>query len=362
MLSRAELRARGREAFKRNYWRCVLVAIILAIVSSGFRSAGSNSSTQSNSLFSQQETGQTNSLFPQADSPITSLEEQYNLPNSFSNYGNMFINQLSSGYLPPFVLMGLSALALIVFLLEVFVFNVVEVGGCRFFTNNSTGGPEKAQFGDLVCGFQGGNYGTVVLTLFLRQLFITLWSLLLIIPGIIKAYEYSMVPYILSDYPGISRKEAFEISKDMMNGNKMSLFLLEFSFIGWYILSALTFNIVGVLYVYPYVHATIAEFYLELKRSMYGSSKSQSAYSDQDYYSSNYNGGFSSSDNYGESSYSNSDNYGESSYSNDDNYGPSSYSNHDNYGAGSYSNDDNYSGSSSDDGWNNTDDDYNVGR
>ena len=101
--------------------------------------------------------------------------------------------------------------------------------------------------------------------MFLRDLFIGLWSLLFIIPGIIKSYEYRMVAYILADQPELTRKEAFELSRKMMNGNKWNAFVLDLSFIGWGFLAAITFGILGVFYVNPYIQHTDAALYLKLK-------------------------------------------------------------------------------------------------
>ena len=109
----------------------------------------------------------------------------------------------------------------------------------------------------------------VVLTEFLRGLFTFLWSLLFVIPGIIKGYEYMLIPYLLADNPQMDREEAFAKSKEMMDGNKWSLFCLDFSFIGWMILSACTFGI-GDLFLNPYTHMATAHFYLNLSRGSSG--------------------------------------------------------------------------------------------
>lgn len=90
-------------------------------------------------------------------------------------------------------------------------------------------------------------------------------SLLFIIPGIIKSYEYRMVAYILADQPELTRKEAFELSRKMMNGNKWNAFVLDLSFIGWGFLTAITFGILGIFYVNPYIQHTNAALYLKLK-------------------------------------------------------------------------------------------------
>ena len=79
-----------------------------------------------------------------------------------------------------------------------------------------------------------------------KEISIFLWSILLIVPGIIKSYEYYMIPYIIADNPNIKRKRAFEISKQMMKGQKWKTFIFELSFILWNILSSLTFGIVGI--------------------------------------------------------------------------------------------------------------------
>lgn len=98
----------------------------------------------------------------------------------------------------------------------------------------------------------------------LMSLFIFLWTLLLIVPGIIKAFSYSMAFYILAENPDMSTREVLKASEKMMKGHKMDLFLLELSFIGWGFLCLCTFGIVS-LYVYPYMSATTANFYNSIK-------------------------------------------------------------------------------------------------
>lgn len=94
--------------------------------------------------------------------------------------------------------------------------------------------------------------------------FTFLWSLLFFIPGIVKAYSYSMTFFILKDNPEMSAIDAITESRRMMNGNKWRLFCLDFSFIGWILLSALTCGILYIL-VYPYMYAARAAFYESLK-------------------------------------------------------------------------------------------------
>jgi len=104
------------------------------------------------------------------------------------------------------------------------------------------------------------------LVMFFTGLFTVLWSLLLIVPGIIKAFGYSMAFYIMYDNPEIKPLEALKKSQIMMKGYKMKLFLLELSFIGWIVLALLSFGL-GFLWLNPYMYLSIANFYENLKRN-----------------------------------------------------------------------------------------------
>ena len=99
----------------------------------------------------------------------------------------------------------------------------------------------------------------------MTELFIWLWSLLFVIPGIIKEYEYRLVPYIVSENPTISYKDAQAESKKLMKGNKWKTFILDLSFIGWDILSAFTLGMLEIFFVGPYKASTEAALYETLK-------------------------------------------------------------------------------------------------
>ena len=103
---------------------------------------------------------------------------------------------------------------------------------------------------------------------FLRGLYIFLWSLLFIIPGVVAEYSYAMTGFILAEHPELTATEAIEKSKELMYGNRWRLFCLRFSFIGWSILSAMTFGI-GDLWLTPYRQAADAAFYREITGSAY---------------------------------------------------------------------------------------------
>lgn len=109
------------------------------------------------------------------------------------------------------------------------------------------------------------NYGSYLVTGVLVNAFTVLWSLLFVVPGIIKALAYSQAKYVIHDNPRLKGKEAIEISKRMTNGFKGDLFSMYLSFIGWYILVGLTGGILSI-YVTPYVETTAAMYYENLKR------------------------------------------------------------------------------------------------
>ena len=157
-------------------------------------------------------------------------------------------------------------IALVLLLIKIVVGNVVYVGGIRFFIQNRRENPSA---GTIFFGFQNGNYGNIALTIFLKDLYTALWTLLLVVPGIIKHYEYRMIPYILAENPTMPREEAFQISRRMMMGQKMDVFVLDLSFIGWFILEKISFGLAGLFFVRPYYETVFAELYEANKQKAY---------------------------------------------------------------------------------------------
>ncbi len=116
-------------------------------------------------------------------------------------------------------------------------------------------------------GFQGfNNFGNALVVYLFKVLFIFLWSLLFLIPGIIKSFSYSQAIYILADNPKIEAAQAITKSRKMMNGAKGKLFGLYLSFIGWVLLCLLTCGI-GFLWLTPYIQTASANFYEDLKKN-----------------------------------------------------------------------------------------------
>ncbi|MBR1499873.1 MAG: DUF975 family protein [Bacteroidaceae bacterium] len=141
--------------------------------------------------------------------------------------------------------------------------------GMTFLANHRHEDDDPFSIGHLFDGYR--DFVRVFLTLLLQRIYIFLWMLLLIVPGIIKAFSYAMTPYILRDRPDLKYNGAIELSMAMMRGHKADLFWLYLSFIGWFLLCILTLGI-GSFWLGPYVQSTVANFYEEVKAEFEGRS------------------------------------------------------------------------------------------
>ena len=255
MWTRGELKERGKAALHRNYWIVVLATLVVTALTGGFSNTAGNGSLQDGS----------NAVAGNGDASATLMQMLFSL---FGVTGDVIYKKLigpvHAGMYASFLLILIMIVISAGLLFRIFVGNLFEVGGCRFYEENSE---HKTRIAWIIDGFRNGAYLRNVVTIFLRDLYTLLWMLCLIIPGIVKSYEYKMIPYILAENPWISRKRAFEISKNMMDGEKWNAFVLDLSFIGWNLLSTITFGIVGVLYVNPYVNTTWAEFYKVMREN-----------------------------------------------------------------------------------------------
>src|SRR6056297_2975402 len=218
MWNRADLKAKAKTILKGNYWPAFLVSFIILITGGSHNRGDLGSSAGSSG-------------------------------GSSAMGGNFEI----------FFFAG--AVILILIVLRVFIGYILEVGGRKYFIELSNG---KSDIGNLGYVLKEGSYFNVFITMLLRSIYLILWTLLLIIPGIIKLYAYRMVPYILADNPDIKAKRAIQLSKDMTDGEKMDIFILDLSFLGWFILGSLLFGI-GIFFVQPYYDSTNGELYLKLR-------------------------------------------------------------------------------------------------
>ena len=133
------------------------------------------------------------------------------------------------------------------------------LGNCRYHLNQHDG--KEMHLKDLFSGFE--RWGEAFVLSLLQTIFIVLWTLLFIIPGIIASYRYAMAFFILEENPGMKAKEALNASKRLMKGHKWELFCLDMSFIGWVLLCMLTFGI-GYIFLTPYASASRTAFYRTL--------------------------------------------------------------------------------------------------
>lgn len=245
MWDRKTVKSRGKIAFQANYWRCVLVAFIMAALICGGGAASKNNSSDANN---------------QSDHNITSIDDvrEYLMEETG-------VNAAMANGIMGFVGAVIGVSMLIGVALKLLVINPLEVGCSYFFFKNGDG---PAEIGALERGFKPAWINNAV-TLLLRDLFIALWSLLFVIPGVIKAYAYRMTPYIQAEHPEMSGTDAIKESTQMMKGQKMKCFIYDLSFIGWYLLEALTLGILGVFYVHPYKESSDAELYRAISDSYY---------------------------------------------------------------------------------------------
>ena len=187
-INRGELKHRGSFRFRANYWHAVLVALVYFLLNGGAVTISrrfNTTTTTTNSSFSY------NASYSLADDPTL-----------------QWITGLAIGVILIAVAVG--------FAFAIFVINPINVGVQTFFLRNSSGEAEGFHLGD---GFKY-NYLNVVKTMFFMNLWILLWMLLFIVPGIIKSYSYRLVPYILAENPDIDTNEALMRSEQLMRGNK----------------------------------------------------------------------------------------------------------------------------------------------
>lgn len=241
MWTRAQLKENAKKFLKFNYWKMVLVAFIMSMI-------GGTPGINISFSYKQQYTAATG---------------KSSVAGSAGATGAAGIVAFLVAFMVVFVI-----ILILVLVLNCFVFAPLRVGVYRFFVTSHY---RQSDLNELGYAFTH-SYVNVVKIMFLRGLYTTLWLLLLIVPGIIKAYEYRMIPYILAENPDMDAKEAFARSKQMMTGNKWRAFVLDWSFFGWWLLRTITCGIVGIFWVNPYIHMTNAELYVALKEITYGGS------------------------------------------------------------------------------------------
>ena len=207
-MTTGSLKENARKSLKRNHWLSVAVAFFMTLETLSFPSLNFN--TDYNFNFSG-----------------GSFDFSQNVPHIISSIETILTNN-------PAIILGaaVATLASIAFvtLLRALVFNIFAVGGSRYFLKLRKN--QRVEFGEVFQNFRDKTYLNIAKTTFIRDIYVTLFSLLFVIPGIIKSYEYWAVNYIIAVRPDLSHKEALYLSSRVMKGKKLDLFVLQLSFIG----------------------------------------------------------------------------------------------------------------------------------
>lgn len=282
MWKRKDLKDKAKKVVHKNYWTAIVVCFLVALLTGEFGTSivgiwQSEDSMDPNYVVhhkqEKQELEEIDTFFTQRKIEETLSETQIkiveaveaNLNSAMKSQKYIFkiwdaissfhINQVELG-------VALCITAMIAFAFTIFIADPLIVGGKKYFLKAREGSNTKV--GVIGEVFQKEHWLNIAIIMFLRNIYNALWYLT-IVGGVIKTYEYRMIPYILAENPKIQRKQAFKLSKEMMKGNKWKTFILDMSFFGWNLLSVLTFGLLSILYVNPYNAATIAELYVTLK-------------------------------------------------------------------------------------------------
>ena len=235
MRTRQEIKAIGKEQFKLNYWNCVLtlllVTAVLGVLSwlSGGKEIARIVSNGQDAFYLMN--GQQDAFYMMNSQPVQATVSVR------SNAGGLLM-----------LLLG----------------GPITVGLNYFFVKNVQSQRDELS---VTTPFSEAfrNYPRKLGGSLWMGLFVFLWSLLLIIPGIIKGISYAMTQYILADCPNVKATDALKLSMRMMKGHKWEFFVMGLSFLGWELLSALTLGILGVFYAGPYMRSSFAQYYLEVR-------------------------------------------------------------------------------------------------
>ncbi len=260
MWTRARIKQEAKNSLNRfGYWMPLLVTLVVGFINGGVSATGSSTT---NTVTTEYRTEYHGEFTPAGFAHF--LEEVFGEVGA--QLESFFSNPLIAMTTVFLVVLAFMVGLIIVFGWSAFVAGPVIVGKNRYFMEHRG---FDSKFERIFWAFRSGRYLNVVKIMFWRELKVFLWSLLFYIPGIIKSYEYCMVPYILAENPQISSERAFELSRLMTKGEKWKIFVLDLSFIGWYLLGALC-CCVGGIFVAPYQEATHAELYQVMREKAHG--------------------------------------------------------------------------------------------
>lgn len=258
MWTRKELKERAKEALKRNYWKIVLVSLIGMLIGGGLGSSGIS--------------GGGSDIRDMASDNVKEHFTEHENDDVDWEGAEAVLDDIQMDIRPQdivavaftvIVVLIVAAIVLAIGIaLDVLLLNPVQVGINRFMVKSLD---DTARIAEVGYTFDH-NYKNGVKVMFFKDMYVVLWSLLFIVPGIYKAYQYRMVPYILGENPDMTYQEVLQRSKDMMDGQKWDAFVLDLSFILWHMLGGITCGLAEIFYVAPYVNLTDAALYSRLSR------------------------------------------------------------------------------------------------
>ena len=287
MWKRKELKKKARHNLRKHYWKMILICLILAYVAGEYSLAGTttmisayDNTKEIEAVHSNLRGGTSNAdIVNEAIGGITKVENEKNEKKYSRGVFSRIFNNITASNSAVFGLLNsfnemvfngrvmygtvLISGTLLILLLWFLVINPLKVNANRFFMEASV--HEKVPIDRLFFVFNERKMLNVAGIMALRWLYTVLWFFTLV-GGVIKYYSYSMIPFILAENPGIPRKDAFILSRQMMRGNKWRLFILNISFVLWELLSIFTGGLLGIFFVNPYTTATKAEFYYKVRQ------------------------------------------------------------------------------------------------
>lgn len=258
MWTRKELKERAKEALKRNYWKIVLVSLIGMLIGGGLGSSGISGD---GSDIRDMASDNVKEHFTEHENDDVDWEGAEAVLDDIQM--DIRPQDIAAAAFTVIVVLIVAAIVLAIGIaLDVLLLNPVQVGINRFMVKSLD---DTARIAEVGYTFDH-NYKNGVKVMFFKDLYVVLWSLLFIVPGIYKAYQYRMVPYILGENPDMTYQEVLQRSKDMMDGQKWDAFVLDLSFILWHMLGGITCGLAEIFYVAPYVNLTDAALYSRLSR------------------------------------------------------------------------------------------------
>ena len=258
MWTRKELKERAKEALKRNYWKIVLVSLIGMLIGGGLGSSGISGG---GSDIRDMASDNVEEHFTEHENDDVDWEGAEAVQDDIQM--DIRPQDIVAVAFTVIVVLIVAAIVLAIGIaLDVLLLNPVQVGINRFMVKSLD---DTARIAEVGYTFDH-NYKNGVKVMFFKDLYVVLWSLLFIVPGIYKAYQYRMVPYILGENPDMTYQEVLQRSKDMMDGQKWDAFVLDLSFILWHMLGGITCGLAEIFYVSPYVNLTDAALYSRLSR------------------------------------------------------------------------------------------------